>query len=487
MHVTDSKTEFIDLPRSARNVSSQTLVQLTEEELRAAMQSIRSRVKKQVSGGGDRQRAIFSHELARGLKRKHKQLTAGTFQSSKSAAPQSPTPNVIAEALFPSREKAWRVKGRKFGRINVNSFSFIDDPISTLGKLREIAVAECEFENSELNFRMPYCVDIAPMLVLGLMRRDMMEVFKGGRVTATVDKVLRAVQLPEFLQMGLRSDGDQTDVWAFPIREADIRERSDIELLGNNTRDKVAHDLSSKLNEWLEVATATEESYYCFSDTGRDFLKTMVCEILENSERHGHESQLKVGSWACAGFLAKRPSTSKQREFDFVCHLAFVNTGQTISDGLANSNHPETVNAQDVYIKSHGASVLKPRGIDHSLLRTVLALQPGITRHQIEDTNSGGVGFRRILDAVYHLNEKATESPPKTVIISGNCCVKVSGLYSRHARNSQGVLGLYFNEENSRQSPPDSEYVFKLPSRFPGTIIATRFLIDPKLPTVNSQ
>lgn len=449
------------------------------------MQGIRSRVKKQVSGGGNRQRAVFSNDLARGLKRKHKRLTDGTFQASRVSSHKSPKSNLIADALFPSRAAQWRTRGRKFGRINVNSFSFIDDPISTLAMLKKIAIAECEYENSELNFRMPYCLDIAPMVVLGLMRRDMIEVFKGGRVTATVDKVLRAVQLPEFLQMGLRNDGDHADVWAFPLREASERAKDDIESVGNNTREKVAHDLSSKLNEWLEVATATEESYFCFSDTGRDFLKTMVCEILENCERHGQQSEGMIGSWACAGFLAKRPSTSKDRQFDFVCHLAFVNTGQSIAEGLENSNHPQTVNAQQVYIASHGVSLLRPRGLDHSLLRTVLALQPGITRHQIEDTNSGGIGFRRIIDAVFHLNEKATESPPKTVIISGDCCVKISGLYSKHGRNSDGVLGLYFNRENSRQSPPDSEYVFKLPSKFPGTIIATRFLIDPKLPTVN--
>lgn len=446
------------------------------------MEIIRGRVRRLPSSGAERGRATFSQDVARRMKRRHKRLTEGRYARSSYEIPPKPNENVIADALLPKRAKLWRTSNRKSRRINVSSFSFIDDPSRTLDILRSIALAECQDADSELNFRMSYCVDIAPLLVLGLMRRDMIEVFRGGKVTSAVEKVLRSVHLAEFLNMGLHGREDNRDIWAFPLREMQARGESSFSGPGNNTRDKVAYDLSSRLSEWLSVATERDDSYFTFSEEGRDFLSTMVCEILENCERHGPEAQGIIGEWACAGFLAKRPSTSPRRPADYVCHLAFVNTGQTIAEGIARTSHELSAEAQKRYVGAHARGRLKPIGPDEDVLRTVLAIQPGITRQQIEDTNSGGIGFRRILDAVYHLNEQATDAPPQTVIISGHCCVRIADLYTRVVGGSDGVPGLYFNKENSMALPPDPRYAFALPHRFPGTIIATRFLIDPVLP-----
>jgi hypothetical protein len=478
--VDNDNIDILDVAKTSANVPSLLLSYATEDDLRRAMQIVRGRVSKLTSSGPARERKNFSKEVGRRIRRKHKRLTDNRFAKPSIDFQPAPTPNLIADTLVPNRAKRWRVRNRKQTRIDVSSFSFIDDPASTFDKLRDIALAECQNVNSELNFRMPFCIDIAPLLVLGLMRRNMVEVFRGGKVTIPVDKVMRAVQLVDFLGMGLNDNNDNKGVWAFPLREAAARLADDEPSAGNNTRDKVAEDLVSKMDEWLEVATKRDGKYLSFSSDARQNLATMVCEILENCERHGPSSDVVVGEWACAGFLARRQSSHEGRNADYVCHLAFVNTGQTIAQGIAKSSHAQTAMAEQAYVATNRGGLSRLQSDD--VLRTVLALQPGITRQQVEDTNSGGVGFRRILDAVFLLNEKATDASPKTVIISGDCCVRVADLYPRLSRNSQGVQGLYFNPENSMAQPPDPRYAFKIPYSFPGTIIATRFLIDPVIP-----
>lgn len=71
------------------------------------------------------------------------------------------------------------------------------------------------------------------------------------------------------------------------------------------------------------------------------------------------------------------------------------------------------------------------------------------------------------------------EEQPKMTILSGTSCIMIRDLYRIPTRNDFGHRILAFNDKNSLEEPPNDSYVFKLPYKFPGTIVTLRFYLDP--------
>jgi len=154
----------------------------------------------------------------------------------------------------------------------------------------------------------------------------------------------------------------------------------------------------------------------------------------------------------------------------YVCHLAIVSEGLTISETLQYSEHEPTKIALNKYLfvqKQIAKSSDPP-----SLLRTLMSLQPGITRVETEGA-FGGTGFPKVIDWLNNIGGGVLGRQPQLTIISGACCLTLKDLYN-HRRAAVGGLGdgkfIFFNSGNSFTARPDPQYVFTLQQSFPGTI-----------------
>jgi hypothetical protein len=156
-----------------------------------------------------------------------------------------------------------------------------------------------------------------------------------------------------------------------------------------------------------------------------------------------------------------------------------VSLGRTIAESLATC---DGVTKRDLgaYCQRHKSSRLS-----EETLATVFALQDGVSRlPQGYGRSRGGVGM---MDMVQFMNELSGTPPvklsPRLVIISGHACVTFRDSYrmgapERAVRQGTSARRVqWFNVQNDVGHPPDAEYAFALPRRFPGTLISLRFCL----------
>ena len=387
----------------------------------------------------------------------------------------------LLTALIPERAKKWKsiVKRRKTQKIDVVKFSFLDDPERTFETLQKIASAECECAAVEVDFGDDYVLDIAPYLVLGMMRQKMAYVLTGGSITEPVRKVIHAVGLREFLQMSSFGHVPIDEVWPLPIihrRAGGTTTTTDV-AAQPTTVEKVADRIASLVDEWLEKLAPPVS----LTEYGLSKIKGFVGEVLNNAERHGRLGG--DGEWIAAGFMARREfETETGSRLLHVCHLSFFNPGRSISDSIKEA--PDDIRQQIGRFQNlHSKS-----GISPETLATVLALQDGISRvPQGNGQPSGGTG---IMDIVEFTNEvgttPVTELSPRVAILSDRAYILFNGQYGTGVSQESDPRRLqWFNPSNSAMDPPDMAYVKDMPVSFPGTIITMRFVIDDELETVS--
>ncbi len=382
-------------------------------------------------------------------------------------------PNLAS--IRPNRAKDWRplVKRKsKTSDVDCINFSFIDDPIETMRTFEKIVSAECQSKGFRINFADKYIQDIGPYLFLGALRQKMTPVVLGGKISASTQKVLEAVQLRSFLQMGSFGRVKSTDVWPLPMRDRRGAGQSsltaDIAVQASRV-ERVADQTVRSVNEWLQSLEPAEE----LTRYGASNLKTVVTEALNNSERHGRLGG--DGEWVTAGFMARRPARLNGRVVPVhVCNIGLMNLGRPISQTILEA--PEGVLDQlKRYIKLHADS-----GLSDETLATVFALQDGISRvDQSGDSPSGGTGMMDIVEFANGVGVSHGEGlDTRVAIVSGKSYVRFAGPFRKGDSASNGRRLQWFNAENSVEKPPSSDYVKNLPCAFPGTLVTTRFVID---------
>jgi hypothetical protein len=124
--------------------------------------------------------------------------------------------------LYPERVKpgvwlpSW--KRKDWHDIDLKDFSFLDAPENTIINLRNIVEAETKSADLRINFHDPFCLDVGPYLLLGMIRQEMLPICRGGTITTSLQKVIETVHLGEFLRMRPDRLTDRRDVWPFPLR-----------------------------------------------------------------------------------------------------------------------------------------------------------------------------------------------------------------------------------------------------------------------------
>ena len=299
----------------------------------------------------------------------------------------------------------------------------------------------------------------------------MTPVILGGKISDSTQKVLEAVQLRSFLQMGSFGKINSTDVWPLPVRDrrgsGQSNPSANIAVQASRV-ERVGDQTVLSINEWLQNLEPSEE----LTEHGATNLKTVVTEALNNAERHGRIGG--DGQWVTAGFMARRPHPVHGKKPVHICNVALMNLGRPMSETIREA--PNDVLGQlNRYIQTH-----RPSGLSDETLATVFALQDGISRvEQSDDSPSGGTGMMDIVEfanAVGVPHEDGLDT--RVAIVSGCSYISFSGPYREGMPTESGRRLQWFNSANDVQEPPSSRNVMDLPCAFPGTLVTLRFVID---------
>ena len=384
----------------------------------------------------------------------------------------------ILDSFVPDRKKRWirPFKRTKSEAISLDSFSFIDKPNKTMKLLAEIALAECDQIGTSLDFDEERVFDIGPYLVLSIMHERMLRFLSGGRITNRVRKVLDAVGLS--YKMGFNKFKDESrylDVDAFPVKQKNRKgkERTKQVATDASTKEKVADEFVAKINKWLHQLKESE----VLNADGRSFVLNLMSETLCNAERHSLPDGKDEGNWQIVGFMAKRRIDNSIDRDDpdnikLACHLSVVSIGNTIAQSIETTDD-ETKSDMYAYVKKH-----KSRVFDADTLKTVYAVQDGISRIDQKNNPKGGVGLIDMVSFVNSMVENKTNTDAALAIISGSSCLLFKDEYCSYGHFEEDRRIQFFNDSNDITLPPNPHYVKKLDYFFPGTIISARFDLE---------
>jgi hypothetical protein len=390
--------------------------------------------------------------------------------------------SAILDGLHPDRSLEWQpIYERPFrtGAVDIPSFSFIDDPIAAVQKLKEIAVLEARVQDARINFSDNSCSDIGPYLVLQEMQRGMIPVFSGGTISRRIQLVVDHVGLRNALRMQFDGPEPSRDdpIWPLPFRRRQAQGDSSERLLRAQTSEQTAAEVMTELNGWLQTFADRE-----FTRRGEGLVYGMTGEAMNNAERHSDPDSID-GSWSIAGYLV--PDRRGDQE-TYRCHLALLSTGATISETMKTAGVKTRAKMRE-YVRRHRN--LFERRFSEESLETVFALQDGVSRVETAlESGRGGTGLLDIVQFFSALADNAdpTQHAPGLAIVSGSTCIICRQPYIEGRRmretSEDGLRApreLWFNANNTPQEPPDTNFVISLPAKVSGTLITMAWTIDP--------
>jgi hypothetical protein len=408
-----------------------------------------------------------TQKLARSLRRGSRPM-----RLSKSVLLGQFRPSPILDGLLPGREKQWvhvmkRDQTADPPEVELKNFSIIEHPRETIRAIKNLAEVAGHALTAQLHFGDEYCVDISSYLVLAEVWPAMSHVFRGGRISTAIAKVIEAVRLRSSLSMRFKDSGDQDDVWAFPLhrrRPSKISKALERNL-APQTREKVADGFCEAVDGWLGITADLE-----LTDEGKARFANLIGELLDNAERHSELT--KDGSWSIVAFMARRTEAGASV---FRCYMAFLSEGKSIAESLGTA--ADTVRDEvDKYCSQHARA-----GQSKGTLATLMALQDTITRDADATAGSrGGIGFQDVLEFVNTFGiTEAVERAPRLTIVSGRSCIQLKPPYM--SGNKAGPMEprlLWCNPTNDPAHPPDPSFVFDIEDHFAGTIVGLSFVLD---------
>jgi hypothetical protein len=354
----------------------------------------------------------------------------------------------------------------------LSNFSFLDDPKGTIQGLKKIARAEAEAAEARIDFKDHVCLDVSPFMLLMECWGQMLPVFEGGQMELPMQKVLTAVGIPQAMGIGVRGVTELSDVWGFPLcrRRGAGSTASRASFTDVQTREVASDDFCDALDEWLA------EIDMSLTDSGIGWIKNILGELLENAERHGDGGR-RDGAWSVSGCMVRRRDEATG-DWLFRVYIGIVNLGDTFSESLTRAL-PEVRDQLDAYVRK-----VKAQGAQQSetTLRTLAALQDGVTCVSEADADGrGGFGLQEMLDLVSLLGHtEANGHKPRVTIVSGSSCIQLRDPYIKGRRmiDLHAPRVLWCNLENSKDAPPDENFVFDLDASLPGTSISIGFILD---------
>jgi hypothetical protein len=197
---------------------------------------------------------------------------------------------------------------------------------------------------------------------------------------------------------------------------------------------------------------------------------------LDNAKRHSHASE--DGTWAIAGFMEARKRSDNSGTHAYFCHLAIISPGRTIYESLQHAPAP-TKSHIAAFVNLHKPTLLQNRAYDEEALWTLSALQDTISRASPTEESINGFGMMTLVEMMNELGAtRRPEEQPRLTVLSGASCLMIRPPYNVPAKGPNGHRVLALNAANDLKYQPDEAYVFRMPYRFPGTIVTMRFCLD---------
>lgn len=454
-----------------------------------AMADKRKSIKKKACATGENgahnvRVARFAKNKARALKkainknRTYKKLDRGTLLRRR-------VPSPILDALDLEREGKWKpIVSRRyksvFERLALRNLDFVNFPSETLHSIQRLSKINREEVNAFLDFDDDECADIGAFLVIAEIWGQLSPIFRGGRMSLPIQKVLDAVGLRRELKMGLMGRLDRDGIWPFEIRRRRPKGStiSPTAQLRPQDREHLNDALIELMNEWLQVASESAQSIppgevWELTSAGKANIANMVGEILDNAERHSVKGG--DGDWSMAAFMIKKPRPDGLCSMK--CHMAFLSVGRSIAETI-NDATEEIYNFCDRYAKTHIAA-----SQSWDTLVTIAALQDGVTSsREAASHGRGGTGLQDTLKFVADLAGVPNDAADVQVtIVSGQSCIRLKHPILVGAPDGEGRRVQWCNRENNRELPPDPSVAFDLPAHFAGTLVSIAFTLDPAL------
>lgn len=386
----------------------------------------------------------------------------------------------LLNSFMPKRSRRWILpeKRKLTTSISARNFSLLDDPKSTLKTLADIVRYEGIAKSARLNFDDDRVLDVSPYLLLGLLSSRMAPFITGGKISRGTQKVIEAVELRDFLGIEpFRNGLDRIDVWPFSLQRRHPFSETSAAAGESISFQKLSDRLVDTVNEWLAALPEPRT----LSGEAMGQISNIATETLNNAERHSQDGG--NGDWVVAGFMARRKVAQGEKNGSkylldhwYDCHLAFVNRGRPICDAVMTTPSTDVKNQILGYQKRHKSKAQCSK----ETLATAFAMQDNISS---KPDNAGGKGMMTIVEVTNALSLKNVKTKqPKITVLSGKSCVMFSGDYCGFHRQAEGRAGRtqYFNPAQNIEIPPSKEHVFDLDVRFPGTVIAVRFTLDPQ-------
>lgn len=453
-------------PRKTRQLKRYLIEDLDDQQFYQLRVLVRSRMRRRFAH--PKHIADIERRLIKRRKRRRGSINRHRFY------PQQPSESVLLSALCPQRERNW-IGGRQRAvgpRVSARTFSFFDNPIETVRTLQKIAYFESRYRSVFLDFEDELITDLAPYVILSLISRDMCPFIDGGKISEPAAKVIEAVGLRDELRMKKFIRTEQfPNIWPIKLRHRRPTgtSKADHQFDSPTTKEKVSDLIVGEIDAWLEQAKPPQ----MLTQEGKSNIYNIIGEVLDNAESHGHISG--DGEWSVGGFAAKR---SHDEHDILVGHLCFVNLGRSIAESISDRS-----SAQVSQLWSFLRAYRSWFGMSHEemeIFSTLFALQDGNSRRKLEQGSLGGVGLLDVAEFVQGLGELDDDAHGAQVcIVSGGVCIRLAPPYvcGIDVAPGTGRRAQYFNPTNDPRTRPADTHVFRLPCRFPGTVLTCRFAL----------
>lgn len=351
-----------------------------------------------------------------------------------------------------------------------NQFSFIENPVGTLASLREFVGRTMTRNTQHAYIDQADCTLIdhgaeSVLSALGVEASGSLGMRFGGRFpdAAREREIVLATGIPRALRVPLP---EPPGFMTFPL----FRGRAgNIESGSSQLAERVADRLADYVNRCLAVYG------FGLSRSGAEFLTALVSEMLGNAEEHSGRRH-----WWVSGYL-RQPKDQPYGD----CHITIFNFGRTLSQSISELPPESLLSRQiDDLLQRHKGGFM-PRRWEPENLRTIYALQEGVSRKNIESDRIGhrGKGTADLINFFQKLGQ-ATDGrvTPQMCLVSGNTHILFDGRYEMRSmpfHDGQEAQVIAFNKQNDLSRPPDPNVVRWLPKPFPGTLISMKFYFDP--------
>jgi hypothetical protein len=352
-------------------------------------------------------------------------------------------------------------------------FSFLDDPkmaIATLDEIREIANSRST-RNIHISHADCEKLDLAALLAADLIllranhnRSKPNHIRLSGTFSKVSDEVnimIKASGTPHHLKL---AEARLKPEIAALVHRAELQRGNSKRIERSPNRNAACQNLTDYFDKCLGSLG------YTLIKEGKNHLGKLLTEVIENAEAHGGGQWFTIGHWQ-----RNQRSGTDTRSGD--CHIAIINYGTTIYESLKSIDvSPELQEKLRALSAAHQGRNLFGERWDQEVLWTLYALQERVSRYVglPGSAPDRGVGTIEIIEFFRKLGNG------RMCIVSGKAYILFDDKYGlgEIQKDGETLKIIAFNEDNDLEEAPDSNYVFRLPSHFPGTIVSIDLTLD---------